>query len=243
MSLEDLDEHEQGERVRQWLRQNGGSIVLGIGAGIAALFGYNYWQGMQKERVSDAQAAFQVLLDAEQKQDADGAQAAAVKVRGEFPGTPYAAFAAFFEARDALKKSDLAAAEAALATATAKSSGLQALDQLATLRLAQVRLAKGEAQAALDLVGTVDSEGYKALAGELRGDALVALGKRDEARAAYEEALATLDAGSPQRTFVEMKRDDLTVASAPVPAAAPATPATAPAAAPATPATENKASS
>lgn len=239
MSLDDLDEHEQGERVRQWLRQNGGSIILGIGAGIAALAGYQYWQVMQKERVAAAQAAYQALLDAETREDADAVKAAAAQVRNEFAGTPYAAFAAFTEARDALKKSDLEAAEAALAAATAKSSGLAALDQLAAIRLAQVKLAKGDAQGALDLLAKVDSEGYKALVGELRGDALVALGNRTEAHAAYEDALATLDAGSPQRTFVEMKRDDLAAAApaAAAPSAAPATPAS-----PATP-TETKASS
>jgi predicted negative regulator of RcsB-dependent stress response len=239
MSLDDLDEHEQGERVRQWLRQNGGSIILGIGAGIAALAGYQYWQSMQKERVAAAQAAYQALLDAETSADAEAAKAAAAQVRSEFAGTPYAAFAAFTEARDALKTSDLAAAETALSAATAKSSGLEALDQLAAIRLAQVKLAKGEAQAALDLLDKADSEGYKALVGELRGDAYVVLGKHTEAQAAYEASLSTLDAGSPQRTFVEMKRDDL--AAATTPAAPAATPGAAAAAA-ATPA-ETKASS
>jgi predicted negative regulator of RcsB-dependent stress response len=220
MALDELDEHEQGERVRNWLRQNGGSIVLGIGAGIAALAGWQYWQSREREHAAQAQLEFQALLDAETRADAAAVEAVAGKLRADYKDTAYGAFAALAQARDALKKSDYAAAEAALEWARGSGIELPALAALVELRLAQVKLAKGDAQGVLDVLARINDGQYKGPAAELRGDALVALGRADEARAAYDDALAALDAGSPQRDFVAMKRDDL---GTPAPAAAPAT--------------------
>ena len=40
---------------------------------------------------------------------------------------------------------------------------------------------------------------------QVRGDALFALGQREQARAAYEQALTRLEVGSPLRRVVELK--------------------------------------
>jgi predicted negative regulator of RcsB-dependent stress response len=227
--MDELDEHEQGERVRQWLRQNGGSIILGIGAGIAALAGWQYWKSTERDRTARAQVEFRALLDAETANDAEAAAKAAATLREDYANTPYGVFAALGQARDAVKKGDLAAARQSLEWAHGAKVSLPALAQLVDLRLAQVKLAQGEAQAAVELLEGLSSGGYKGPAAELRGDALVALGRIDDARVAYEDALAALDSGNSQRDFVTMKRDDL-------PAAAAAAPAATPAATPATPA-------
>jgi predicted negative regulator of RcsB-dependent stress response len=227
MAIDDLDEHEQGERVRKWLRQNGGSIVLGIGAGILALGGWQYWQQAKRDRTQAAQVEYQALLDAETRNDAEAVAKSAGILRGEYAKTPYGVFAALGQARDAVRKGDLAAAEDALQWARGVKLDLPALNELVVVRLAQVKLAKGDAQAVLDLLGGAVSQGYKGLAAELRGDAYVALGRPDDARLAYEDALGALDAGSPQHGFVEMKHGDLAVAApvAAAPAAAPVAPA------------------
>lgn len=222
MAIDELDEHEQGERVRQWLRQNGASIVLGIGAGIAALAGWQWWNNHQREQSARAQLEFVALLEAETKADSVAVEKAAATLRGEFGKTAYAAFASLNQARDALKKGDFAAAEAALETARGARIELPALEQLLALRLAQVKLARGEVQAALDALAALEGEAYKGPAAELRGDALAVLGRVDEARLAYDDALAALDSGSPQRDFVSMKRDDLGAAPAQSTPAAPA---------------------
>ena len=219
MAIDELDEHEQGERVRQWLRQNGASVVLGIGAGIAALAGWQWWGSHQRAQAAKAQLEFVALLDAEAKGDTAAVEKAAAALRTDFGKTAYASFAALAQARDALEKADYAVAESALKTARGIRTNLPALDALLDLRLAQVRLAKGEAQAALDAIADVKGDAFKGPVAELRGDALFALGRLDEARAAYDDALAALDAGSPQRDFVAMKRDDL---GAPASPAAPA---------------------
>ena len=42
-----LDEHEQSERVRGWLRQNGAGLIAGIALGLGAIGGWNWWQQNQ----------------------------------------------------------------------------------------------------------------------------------------------------------------------------------------------------
>ncbi len=75
------------------------------------------------------------------------------------------------------------------------------LQSLVNERLAQLHNAAGKPEEALKLLeGDTGSAGL-----ELRGDALLASGKRDEARDAYAKALAATDVASPARRRVELK--------------------------------------
>jgi predicted negative regulator of RcsB-dependent stress response len=86
-----------------------------------------------------------------------------------------------------------------------------ALKSLFTLRLARVLIAQDQAQQALTELGGVPSSDYGALSAELRGDALLKLGKSDEARSAYQQAMAKLDKDdAPARHALQMKLDNLT---------------------------------
>jgi predicted negative regulator of RcsB-dependent stress response len=61
----------------------------------------------------------------------------------------------------------------------------------------------------LKLLDSLPALGYSTLRDELRGDALTAMGRKDEARTAYTDALTNLDPNAPNRSFIEMKRNDL----------------------------------
>ena len=51
MALDDLlDEHEQSERVRSWIRSNALGLIGGIGLGLGAIAGWQWWQGQQLQR-------------------------------------------------------------------------------------------------------------------------------------------------------------------------------------------------
>ena len=53
MAIDDLlDEHEQSERVRSWVRSNALGLIGGIALGLAAIAGLQWWQGQQlRERM------------------------------------------------------------------------------------------------------------------------------------------------------------------------------------------------
>ena len=72
----------------------------------------------------------------------------------------------------------------------------------ARLRLARVMLAQGQAQQALDLIIAVEPLELGASYAEVQGDAYLQLGQIEQARSAYERAIA---AGQGNNNFIELK--------------------------------------
>jgi predicted negative regulator of RcsB-dependent stress response len=77
-------------------------------------------------------------------------------------------------------------------------SSIVPLKDVARLRLARVLLAKGDTAGALQAVEAVDMKAFPLPAQELKGDILLAMGKRDEARAAYSAAVSAKAQGADQ---------------------------------------------
>lgn len=223
MSFELLDEHEQGEVVRKWLRENTMSIVIGVALGLVLIFGWQQWKAHRARQEAEAAAQYQALSDAAKAHHDEDVGKIADALRKDFADTTYAVLAALQQADAASAKGDLAAAQSALDWAS-QHAQLPSLKALVTVRLARVKLAQGDADGAIKLLDGVPQDDYSALAGEVRGDALVKLGRADAARSAYEGALAHLDPQAPNRGIVQMKLDELAVAPAKpgAPAAQPA---------------------
>lgn len=218
MAIELLDEHEQSEVVRKWLAENIGSILWGVIGGLILIAGYQFWLKLSNDRQEQAQMQYVSLVEAADKKDEAQVAQIGKLLREKFPHSPYASFAAMREADSMLAagKPDDAATLLGFAHDNAK---LQELRELATLRLSRLKLAQGQADAALKLIGELKPEAFKGLALELKGDALVALHRDAEARTAYEEALGVVDAAAPNRQMLEMKSSDLATAAPSAPAA------------------------
>lgn len=211
MAFEVLDEHEQGELVRKWLRANAMSIAVGIAIGLALIFGWQQWKVRQLRTQGEAALQYGAFADAVAAKRGDDAAKIAEALRKDHAGSPYAVFAALTQAETAVTKGDLAAAQSDLAFADQNAKD-PALKSLIALRTARVVLASGDASAALARLDGVPKSEFSALASELRGDALVKLGRPADARSAYEEALKGLDAQAPGRDVVQMKLADLPAA-------------------------------
>jgi predicted negative regulator of RcsB-dependent stress response len=208
MAFEVLDEHEQGELVQKWLRENVFTILIGVGLGLVLIFGWQQWNSHRARHNLDASTQFDVLSGDADKKDYDAVKQIAAKIKADYADTPYAVLAALREAEFAVQRADLDGAHASLDWAY-QHAGIDALKALAGLRLARVELGQAKAQEALDLLDKLPASGYTAQIGEVRGDALVALNRKEDARAAYRDALANLDPNSPSRAFVQMKLSDL----------------------------------
>jgi len=213
MAFEVLDEHEQGELVQKWLRENVLTILIGVGLGLVLIFGWQQWKSHRARHNIDASTQFDVLTGDADKKDFDAVKQIAAKLKTDYGDTPYAVLASMREAEFAVQRADLDGARAALDWAY-QHAGIDALKALAGIRLARVELARNKAQDALDLLAKLPPSAYTAQIGELRGDALVALGRKDEARTAYSDALANLDPNAASRAVVQMKLNDLGVAEA-----------------------------
>ncbi|MFT3762437.1 MAG: tetratricopeptide repeat protein [Pseudoxanthomonas sp.] len=205
MAIDDLlDEHEQGERVRNWLRNNGIGLIAGIALGLAVIFGWQWWQQRQQQQNAEAYRDYQAALDSLQDKDgkpADLKQAqAAVAKLGAKDGV-YGDLAAL---RLVQAQVDAGQTDAAVATLQALKPD-PSLQPLVNLRLARLLTETGKPDQALKLLG--DAQDPSSL--EARGDALLAAGKRDEARDIYLKALTGMDVASPQRRLVELKLTDV----------------------------------
>lgn len=224
MAFEVLDEYEQGEVVRKWLRDNAVSMVVGVVLGLALIFGWQQWKAHKARSLAEAAAQLDAYTEAtEAGRDADAEKIAAA-LREKHPDTPSAVFVAMREAEDASARGDLDAARSSLEWA-AKHADSKEMKTLVNLNLARLHLAEGKADEALALINAAPQDAYPAVLGELRGDALARLGQHDAARTAYETALASLDPQAPERNLLQMKLDDqasTSVAATPAPVAEPA---------------------
>lgn len=221
MAFDVLDEHEQGEMVRKWLRENALALAGGIGMGLVLIFGWQQWGVHKVRKAEEAATEYRSLVTASEAGDAGQAEALAASLRDGYSGTVYAVLAALRQADMAADAGNLDEAADALEWARANASGA-ALKGLVDVRLARVRLAAGDAAAALNVLNALPADSYPALREELLGDAFLASGQRDQARAAYQQALGHQEAGAPGEAIVRMKLESLAAPDAVVSSAAPA---------------------
>lgn len=207
MSIEQMDEHERGERVRRWLRDNGNALIGGVAVGLFAFFGWEWYQNSQVQAQYDAANQFESLRKAVEADQAETIAEVAGGISSTFKDSPYIALAELQVAQTKLEAGDLDAASAALDKARAAAKE-PLIAQVATLRLARVRVAQGQLDEALTLADAAKSD-FPGLAAELRGDILKAQGKNEDAISAYQDALTHLDANQPSRGLVELKLADL----------------------------------
>lgn len=208
MALELEDEHELSERVKAWLRENGGTLLGGVALGIALIFGWNWWQDARLEHRLTAATQFGALEAAVERKDLDAARDLARSLAADFGDTGYALLAQLRLADLELLRGENEAARETLLAARALIGKDPAAVALVATRLARVEIALGQAGSALERLDGIDPA-FAGIAAQLRGDALARLERTQEAREAYREALTLLDSGSPQREFVERKLAEL----------------------------------
>ncbi len=212
-------DEEQIDALKSWWQENGKSTILGILAALALFFGWQGFQKQQANRVAEASAMYQSLLEADTAAESGAAQLATAKhlastLKSEFPGMTYAVFAAMYKAKYAARDDDWPTAESELKWVISQKPDAPLLLQ-AKVRLAHVLLAQKRYEEAQQTLEGSELGSYAALIAETRGDILLAQGKNDEALAAYQQAEAQLSKleNASQNPILDMKIRDLMPAS------------------------------
>lgn len=206
-------EEEQVEALKEWWKENGRSMIIGVVLALAAVFGWRTWQDSTRAQAELASAQYQRLLE---RLDAGEEREVVEIARGiiaEHGATPYAALAALSLAQQAVGQGDLdgAAAHLRWVRENAKVDEVRALAQL---RLARILIAQGNIDEALQQLAGLENGSFAGIAAEVKGDAYLAQGRRADALRAYQAALAaTADAPARQQQL-RMKVDDLADAGA-----------------------------
>lgn len=195
MALDELlDEHEQGERVRTWLKQNSLGLLGGLALGLALIWGGRWWiQEAHEKRVALGES-YSSVVESLKAGDRDKAR----QLAGTLAGTAYAPLVALDLAKAQVEAGEQAEA---IATLRAADSAEPALAAVIQHRLARLLIDADKADEALALLADADDPA----ALETRGDARHAKGEVDQAREDYEQALRKLDPAAPQRRLLELK--------------------------------------
>ena len=209
-------EEEQVEAIRRWWDENGRSTILAIVVAISAGFGWQAWKSYDQKSVENASNIYQALvqsIDVEQRtlQSKADTLDLAEQLKTEYAASSYAQFAALHLASLAVAESDLGEAERQLRWVLSKADKGGDVAQVTELRLARVLAASGQADQALEILQRAGTGGYAASYAIARGDVLLQLGKKEEARDAYNDArtLAGADAGQINLATLEQKLQSL----------------------------------
>lgn len=201
-----LSDDEQSERLRQWWKENGTSVIVGAVLGIAVIGGVNYWRHYKAEQAEQASALYAQLTAG-----GDGSEAGD-KLIDEYASTPYAGKGALVMARNAFEAGDRDAAKRHLQWALDNAAD-KADRKVARLRLARIELESGEPDKAEALLSDMQSGGYESEYRELLGDIAMARNDPAAARKDYQAALDNLPEGSRFADMLSMKLDAATGAA------------------------------
>jgi len=209
------DTHEQGERVKNWLRENGSSIVMGLVLAFGLMFGFKQWQQWETGKRQQASAEYQVLVSYLETGNMDAAVPNYEVLKSEYPRSAYTSMAALMMAKSRLNAGQVGLASQAL-TYAMENAQPEPIKVIARERLARVKLSEGDTDAALQLLDSAPSEaGFESQFAEIRGDIYLANGATDKAIESYKKSLSLLDNGVGNRKFLEIKLEALGVKNEP----------------------------
>lgn len=211
-------DEETVEAIKDWWKKNGTSLLIGVAAALAIVFGWQAWQQQQVNYRTEAASQFASLINAytdeSQENRAETVEFVATKLREDYSDSAYAVYGSLMLAKQQLM--DQGNAEEAISTlewANSKADQNHPLALIIRSRLARAQFDVEQYDAALSTIdGAADADSFGAIFSELRGDILLAQGDSDGAREAYLKARE--QSGVERSGILELKLADLGVGEA-----------------------------
>jgi len=204
----DLEEQEQIAELKSWWREYGNYVMVGVAACALSFASLQGWRFYKQSQATGAVILYEQMDQAERAGDRKKVRDIATQITAKYGATTYAAYAALSAARAAAEAADLAGAKTQLQWVIDNSKEEEVRD-IARLRLAGVLLDEKNYADALKLAEAKPVESMAGLYADLRGDILLAQGKKAEARGAYQLALDKSEPSSGYRVAIQLKLDSL----------------------------------
>ena len=199
-------EEQQVEALKRWWKKNASSLLIGLAIGGFSLGGWNFYQKDQHQHSVEASDMYvSVLTQAEASADSALVSSTVDKLVAEYSDTPYAALSALVLAKIEIEAGNIEQAVSRLQWTIANAIE-EEVGFVAQLRLARLMIAQKKYDEARDLLSAKHAAAFDGLYEELKGDLFVAQGELEQARIAYDKAIAS--SGNASR-WLQLKRQDL----------------------------------
>ena len=200
-------EEETVEHLKQWIKDNGLAIVLGVAIGLSGIAGVRYWFNYQRVQAEQASLIYEKVASALATQKFVDVMQQGKNLLASYENTAYAPLAALAMARASLATGDAAAARDHLAWTLAKADD-EGMRHVARIRLARLFIDARDYAAAMKLITDQPPGAFGSLYDELRGDILVGQNNNSLALEAYRLAVVGAKDNN-RRQFIQMKLDSL----------------------------------
>jgi predicted negative regulator of RcsB-dependent stress response len=200
----DLEEQEQIDQLKAFWARYGNLISGLLVVALLAYAGWNGWNWWQRDQAAKSGAMYDELDKAARASDADKVARVFTDMKERYPRTAFTQQAALLAAKVQMDKGQADAAIASLNWASTNALEDE-YRTIARLRLSGVYLDQEKYDEALKQLEGANIKPFEPLVADRRGDILAAQGKVDEAKAAYQQAFAGLEATTEYRRLVEAK--------------------------------------
>nr|MDQ3040702.1 tetratricopeptide repeat protein [Pseudomonadota bacterium] len=200
MAIDDLlNEHEQSEQVRSWVRNNAVGLIGGIVLGLGAIAGWQWWQDQQQQNRMVASGRYSEVVAAFEKGTLPSTDKTRATIDALSKSNPTLGALAALQ----LAKSHVDAGKPENAIVILRNLPQLDPDMRAVVhqRLARLLVDAGKSKEALELL---DDERNPAML-DVRGDAQMMMGDRAKAGQSYSKALGLIDVGDPQHRLLRLK--------------------------------------
>lgn len=203
-----ISDKEQLEIIRNWWRENGKFTIICIIAVLVLTYGWRYYQEKKINTAVGASVIYEQTLAYEANHQYSQVEFEVTRLLTNYANTPYASMAALISAQNAIYANKWSDAMEKFNWVIIHSKNKD-LKQIAKIRQARLLLAMNRSDEALVLLNKIDADSYLPLINEIRGDIYASKGDKQAAAAAYQLALNTLKKENPNRSFLQMKYNQL----------------------------------
>ena len=193
---------------RAFWKENGKSIIFGIGLGLSGIVGFNYWQVYQQHQAESASELYDQIKPGV---DAINAMTVADELKESFSSSTYSSLGAFSLAKIFVEEGELDLAATELNWVLDNTDD-EAIKHVARIRLASIYISEQKLDEVIAMVEGIEQGVFESRYQELVGDAYSirnSAGDVDKARVAYQKSLDTLPDSSGQSGLLQLKLDNL----------------------------------
>lgn len=206
-----LQEEEQIDAIKQWWQENKVSVIGAIVLTLGGSFGWSQYQDYTSATaIAAADTYDEILLERASGESVDQLAMLADTIRDENGSIAFAEFAALQVAAAAAEEGDFEQAQSELEKVMAGVEVDSTLGQLAQLRLAKVKAALGQEEAAIAIL-ELGSDSFPVSYAQVLGDIHLAAGREAAALEAYQTAKAASLMLGGQSGLIDLKVSGLSL--------------------------------